>query len=415
MIKKIVILTTLVLACTVHGQEGGTSSPYSFYGIGLQQFRGTVENRAMGGLSLFSDSLHLNIVNPAQLGRLRFVNFTVGGNHNSSSFEEAGVESEATNTTVDYIALGFPISPKAAVSFGVVPWRTVGYDIDASENEIINRFTGSGGVNRAYLSGGYELSKGLYIGATSAYYFGNVRNEILRTQQDVELGTQESNRTDFFGFGFEIGAQYERKITKKLEFRSSIQYNVASELRGENERQVSSVVFNDLGMSTELDIREGVLEEAVFSLPSSVVIGLGIGEANKWFVGGEFTSSETSNFFNNTFRTQGAQFVDSFSYRAGGFYIPNYNSIRSYFERITFRGGLRYEELGLRLSQQDISEFGISFGVGLPTRRNISNLNITVEYGQRGTTEANLVQEDFFNFGLSLSLNDIWFLKRKFN
>ncbi len=145
------------------------------------------------------------------------------------------------------------------------------------------------------------------------------------------------------------------------------------------------------------------------------MLGLGIGMPNKCFFGGELESCETSNCFNNCFRTEGVDFVDSTAFRAGGLYIPNYSSVTSYFERVTYRAGFRYEELGLRISDQDINEFGISFGVGLPTKRNISNLNLTFEYGQRGTTDANLVQENFFNIGVSLSLNDVWFLKSKFN
>lgn len=415
MIKKIVFLTTLVLACTVYSQEGGTSSPYSFYGIGLQQFRGTVENKAMGGMSLYSDSLHLNIINPAQLGKLRFVNFTVGGNHNATTFKENNIESQATNTTFDYLALGFPISKRGAVSFGLMPWSTVGYDIDASDEVVVNRFSGTGGLNRVFLSAGYELSEGLYLGATAAYNFGNIQNTVLRTQQEVELGSREANRTDFSGLAWEFGAQYERKISDKLELRTSLQYTVASEIGANNSRTVSSVVFNNLGLTEDLDTRETTIQDTDFSLPSSVSVGLGIGESRKWFLGAEYKKSETSNFFNNSFRTDGVRFVDSATYTAGGFYIPNYNSVTSYFERVTYRAGFRYQELGLRIRNQDISEFGISFGVGLPARRNISNLNLTFEYGQRGTTEANLVQEEFFNIGISLSLNDIWFLKRKFN
>lgn len=415
MIKKIVFLTTLVLTCTVYSQEGGTSSPYSFYGIGLQQFRGTVENKAMGGMSLYSDSLHLNIINPAQLGKLRFVNFTVGGNHQATSFKETDLEGNATNTTFDYLALGFPISKKGAVSFGLMPWSTVGYDIDSSTDVVVNRFSGTGGLNRVFLSAGYEVSKGLYLGATAAYNFGNIQNTVLRTQENVELGSREANRTDFSGVAWEFGAQYETKVSEKLELRASVQYTVASEIAASNSRTVSSVIFSDLGLTEDFDTRETTIQDTDFSLPSSVSLGLGIGESKKWFLGAEYKVGETSNFFNNSFRTNGVRFLDSDTYTLGGFYIPNYNSVTSYFERVTYRAGFRYQELGLRISNQDISEFGISFGVGLPARRNISNLNLTFEYGQRGTTEANLVQEDFFNVGISLSLNDIWFLKRKFN
>ena len=60
----------------------------------------------------------------------------------------------------------------------------------------------------------------------------------------------------------------------------------------------------------------------------------------------------------------------------------------------------------------------MSFGVGLPVGTNrtpFSNANIGLEFGQRGTTNANLVKENFVSFQLSLSLNDRWFAKKKYN
>jgi len=49
--------------------------------------------------------------------------------------------------------------------------------------------------------------------------------------------------------------------------------------------------------------------------------------------------------------------------------------------------------------------------------RGFSNANLTFEYGQRGTTTAGLVKEDFFKVGLSLSLNPLrpWFVPNKYN
>lgn len=415
MIKKIVILIAFVFSCIVQAQQGGTSSPYSFFGIGLQQFKGTIENRAIGGLSLYSDSLHLNLTNPAQLGKLRFVNFTVGGNHAATTLKEVGNESNTTDTTFDYFALGFPVSKKGAVSFGLMPWSSVGYNINASSDQEVSEFTGAGGVNRVFLSSGYEVRKGLYMGVTAAYYFGNIQNEAILTREQVELSTQEVNRTDFSGLAWEFGAQYETVLSNKMELRSSLQYKTASTISAENTRAISSGIFDDFGGFIEADIVDSIIQDTDFSLPSSVTIGVGLGMPNKWFVGGEYENSKTSNFLNNSFRTEGVNFVDSNSFKIGGLYTPGYNSIASYLERITYRAGLRYEELGLRVSNQDINEFGISFGVGLPTKRDISNLNVTFEYGQRGTTEVNLVQENFFNIGISLSLNDVWFLKAKFN
>jgi hypothetical protein len=76
---------------------------------------------------------------------------------------------------------------------------------------------------------------------------------------------------------------------------------------------------------------------------------------------------------------------------------------------------MRFENTGLKINDESINEFGISFGVGLPVGKLFSNANLGFEYGKRGTTSQNLVQENFFNFQLSLSLNDRWFVKRKYN
>jgi len=64
MIKKLVLVFIAIIAIQSHAQEG-TSSPYSFYGIGSLKFKGTVENRSMGGLSIYADSVQVNLRNPA--------------------------------------------------------------------------------------------------------------------------------------------------------------------------------------------------------------------------------------------------------------------------------------------------------------------------------------------------------------
>ena len=82
---------------------------------------------------------------------------------------------------------------------------------------------------------------------------------------------------------------------------------------------------------------------------------------------------------------------------------------------MTYRAGLHFENTGLEINNETINEFGISFGLGLPVGNVFSNANIGFEIGKRGTTRANLVQENFMNLQLSLSLNDRWFQKRKYN
>ena len=58
MIKKILLSGFILLSLHSFAQEG-TASPYSYYGIGVVKFQGTVENKSMGGLGILPDSIHI--------------------------------------------------------------------------------------------------------------------------------------------------------------------------------------------------------------------------------------------------------------------------------------------------------------------------------------------------------------------
>ena len=51
--------------------QSNTSSPYSIGGLGELAFKGNAINRHMGGLDIYSDSLHANLNNPASFGDLK--------------------------------------------------------------------------------------------------------------------------------------------------------------------------------------------------------------------------------------------------------------------------------------------------------------------------------------------------------
>ena len=50
--------------------QAGTTSPYSYAGLGDVNFRGTHVNRFMGGLEIYNDSIHANLSNPSSYAKL---------------------------------------------------------------------------------------------------------------------------------------------------------------------------------------------------------------------------------------------------------------------------------------------------------------------------------------------------------
>ena len=107
--------------------------------------------------------------------------------------------------------------------------------------------------------------------------------------------------------------------------------------------------------------------------------------------------------------------TDRSIFSVGGEYIPEKFSIRSYTSRMAYRAGLRYEKTYLNIGNQQVNDFGISFGVGLPVYRSNSTVNVSAELGRRGSTSDNLVRENYIKLNLSVNLYDLWFVKRKFD
>ena len=150
-------------------------------------------------------------------------------------------------------------------------------------------------------------------------------------------------------------------------------------------------------------------------MPNQISVGAGIGKTRQWMIGTEFTWNQSSAMCNRYDNITVASFKNGYKYSLGGFWVPNYNAFSNYFQKITYRTGFRYENTGLVIQNQTISDYAFTAGFGLPLGGTFSNLNIGVEYGQKGTTKANLVRENYTNVVMSLSLNDKWFVKRKYD
>jgi hypothetical protein len=432
MIKKLVLVFIAIIAMQSYGQEG-TASPYSFYGIGSLKFKGTVENRSMGGLSIYTDSIHVNLRNPASYAgknldilnnESRPVKFTVGGTYNSTTLKSDTSKDNASSSTFDYLAMSIPMGD-FGFGFGIMPYTAVGYKLEAYNDDgetISNRFRGEGGLNKAFLGFGYQVTEGLSVGVDFQYNFGNTQNSIIEYVYDsegnpVQYQARENNRSDLSGLNINLGASYRTMLTEKLELISGITYTPESNLSSKNQRSFSTITTIASGSEFALNTIEsdlGDLTETELVLPSKLTFGVGIGQPRKWFVGVESEYLKTSDFTNALY-SNGATYEDQSAIKLGGFFIPKYNSFSSYLQRVVYRAGIHFENTGLNIENESINEFGMSFGLGLPVGSFFSNANLGVEVGKRGTTNSNLIQENFVNFQLSLSLNDRWFSKRKFD
>lgn len=413
MLKRLTIAIILLTIGNAMAQQG-TTSPYSFFGIGTLKFKGTVENRSMGGIGVFSDSIHLNIQNPAAVASLRLVNYSLAGSFKYETLATNDESQNASTTSLDYLAMGIPMG-KFGASFGLIPYTASGYKLQNETDTGVTQYEGFGGLNKAFFQLAYQVTPQLSIGVDANYNFGNIENRATNFQDGIQFGTREINRSTLLGFSYNLGALYRTKISETLNLTASATYTPETSFESENARLLATLVILPSGTEQPIDVRNIDLPNTDFTFPSQFTIGAGIGQSKKWFVGGEFTSQKTSNFTNSTFELENVVFDDASKFKIGGFYIPNYNGFGSYWKRVVYRAGFRFEETGINVNNEAINEFGMSFGVGLPVGRLFSNVNLGFEVGRRGTKNQGLVQETFFNTFISLSLNDRWFEKRYYD
>ncbi|MFC6859842.1 hypothetical protein [Zunongwangia atlantica] len=413
MIRRFIVIVALFSAFWAKAQEN-TSSPYSYYGVGITNFKGTVENRAMGGLSTFSDSIHMNLTNPAGFGKLARTTYTAAASVESTQQETSEASDRTSNVSLDYLGLGVPVG-RFGFGAGLIPYSSVGYRIIDVEEDGASRLQGRGGMNKVFLSAAYAISRDLSIGVNADYNFGNIQHRRTVLRDGIQYGTRDIDRSDISGFNFNFGLDYQTKLKNGLKLHASAVYTPEADITTESYRELSNVLFTANGEDV-YNVRNFDIESQDITLPSKTTFGLGLGRPNKWFVGAEYSAfgsiPEISVF---STPVNDAEYNDGSAYRLGGYIVPEYSSLTSYFKRVVYRFGGRFEETGLQLNGESIDEFGISFGFGLPIGGDFSNLNLGLEYGQRGTTSSGLIQENFFKLSIGLSLNDQWFVKRKFN
>ncbi|RDY59377.1 hypothetical protein [Flagellimonas nanhaiensis] len=421
MVKKFLIALFCVAAHGLFAQSG-TLSPYSFFGVGDLRNNGTVDNQMMGGISMYADSIHINLSNPAAYSKLKLTAYTAGISHSEFRLKDFTEEQNVSVTNLDYLAIGFPVAKNVGVGFGLMPYSSVGYNL-ANETTngdgatVTNVFNGDGGLNRVYLSLGFEPIQNLSFGATVSYNFGTLEYERLQSVEDVQFGTLDRRESRINGLDFNYAVNYNPTIKDKYTLYTSVLINTQANLVSENSERLGSfsLVTGDDIEVIDVDLDAVNLRNTELKIPTKTTLGLGFGENKKWFVGGEYSFQQFSDFKNDFLGLENVIYNDASTMAFGGYFIPDYQSLSSYFNRITYRAGLRYDVTGLEVNNKEINNFGITFGFGLPLGNSFSNLNLGFEVGRRGTTDANLIEESYFKFNVGLSLNDRWFVKRKIN
>jgi len=423
LIKNYSLILSFIISTSFVYSQTNTGSPYSLNELGEINFLGNVSSISMGGIDSAIDSIEFNINNPSSLAKLKTTNYLIGTFYKSTGISNSVSTDNINTANINYIAIGVP-TKRFGFGFGVLPYSSVGFNLQTTEdyntkNSINSRLFGAeGNINKAFVSIGVPLLKYFSLGATANYNFGKFNYEKFNLIENVNYGIFSISSSEISGFTYNFSSNL--SIPLKNDFSLNLMYSLYPEgdldsfnIESLYTSSTSSVSLESLGDFVDVDLNSRGLENTKLPVPKKSIYSLGLEKKNSWFIGLQYESKLSSNFKNDFLDTQNVSYRDANSFSIGGFIIPDSSSLISYWKRVKYRFGIKNEKKSIIVNNLPINQFSLNLGLGLPVA-GLSKANLGLEIGRIGNDD-NLIKENYFSLRLGLSLNDVWFIKRKFN
>ncbi|HOE38087.1 MAG: hypothetical protein QM212_09445 [Bacteroidota bacterium] len=423
--KRIILILALTISSIICLAQGRVGSPYTRYGLGDVNQNSLIRNNAMGRTSYtLPYNNGINFINPAlvsQIDTMTFIfDFGFNGGIRTYKTETQGSMSNY-DFQISHLIFGFPITKWWKSCVGFMPYSNVAYSIvdrDSSLNVAKDYiYSGNGGLNQVAWSNGFTPFKNFSIGINAFYYFGKIyhSNSIdFDDKTGAFLNVIEQNTVRINDFSFDLGMNYNINLNPENKLSISGVYAYNSQLNAVR----NTMVFNTLSHSSAITdtIFQSINEKGKISLAQKIGVGIGYNHDDKLYVGVDYTIQDWSKakYFELSDQLSNSTFIS-----VGTEYTPAGRSklYYKYWQGVSYRAGFYSNQnfINLNNSETKISDFGISFGLGLPTKRSKTSYNLSLQIGQRGSAKNNFITENYFIIGLSLNLADMWFIKSKFD
>jgi hypothetical protein len=388
-----------------------SSSPYSVYGLGslYESDFGSIPSIGSSGIALPSTSF-INNKNPASLayiGKNSFF-FDIGMKGILTSYENGTSNEKRNNFQFSHIAIGFPINSKSGVSASLKPYSSATYLISNYEIPISNSSesyyldaASYGGINSFDLSYGYKIQKKITLGLTTSFYFGNINDNKDFT---IANSITNINKKSFYnGIRFTLGNQIKIDST----FNIGLTLKTPTKLTASKTQSVTTV------NQTETQYIETAVDSDVTDYYLPLEFGVGFSKAFKKNI--SLTFDYEKSLWNGTNQTNiYGEFKNQDKFALGLSYFKKEHSIQ-FSDRIHYFSGINYDTGFLSINNKNVNNLTFSVGVGIPVDYTKSLLNITYSYGQKGSVGNDLIKENYHKIGINLSLEAIWFVKRKYD
>lgn len=427
------IVFTFVVSAAVNAQsvdsQANSGTVYSKLGVGYPTDFGSSAAEGMGltGVS-FVEPFVAGLANPAQWGHTVYGLATGGvGLQNFNATDNQGT---STNTllSANYFQAQFPLlRNKLGVSAAVAPYSRSSFSFVETDTKIINtgasvdtlnyqgNNNGNGGVNMIEMGLGWRINSNISIGYAASLMFASLDNEFSTAFDNPEFATVNFTRqTSGIGFGNRIGALFNFSDVLRGNDQISLGVSLALPvtLDAEKTERTNKQISNR--RSTTIVIKQGAgLGKGEISLPSTLIGGITYHPSRIFAISTEGIYQGWSQYSSDFNSGEAQRLTDRYKVGMGLRYFPYITGSNKFLSKFKYRLGASYDTGHIKVKGLRIETVMFSFGLGILSPNSNSSIDLSVQYGIRGTKNQNLVQEDIWGIQLSVNLAELMFFRPK--
>lgn len=414
------------MAATVNGAwaQGGTNSPYSQFGIGALSDQSQSMSRGMNGVGYgLRQGNNVNTLNPASYSGVDSLTmlFDMGVSGQFTHYEEGKLKRNASLASFEYVVGSFRAWKNVGVSFGLLPYSSVGYEYatssrDQNLGQLTESFTGSGGLHEVFLGFGWRLMKPLSIGVNAGYLWGSIDRSVLPDADATANSLRKNYSTSVSNYKLDVGAQWVQPIGRFDRLTLGAVVGLGHNLK--NDAEMTIVSTNQLSNSSDTTALK--LTDA-FELPMSFGVGAAYQHAGKLTLAADFTLDKWGDvkfptFTGNEYKLQSGLLKDRMKINVGLDWLPNPSQMGGRFlEHVHYRLGAGYATPYYYINgKEGPKELSVSAGFGIPIvnmHNNRSVLNISGQWIRSSATD--FLTENYFRINIGVTFNERWFMKWK--
>ncbi len=373
----------------------------------------------------------LNPASYAVIDSLTFI-FDVGMGMQYGHFKQGGSTANARNTNLEYVNAGLHLARKLGMSFGFVPYSTIGYNFN-TETRVGSNYTssqtittkttyyGNGGLHEMYIGLGWSPFARLSVGVNAGYIWGDYNHSLAQTfyegsSPNTSYSTQNSEWTSYVHtYKLDIGVQYPIRLASQdwltLGATFSLGHGIGSE--------VEMIRYTSLG-----DTIKSTKKDA-FDIPYTLSAGVAWQHQSRITLAADYTfekwdgcripvSKTTQDNTDIEIRTD--QYLNRHKVNVGAEYARDPMS-RRYPPRIKYCAGASLATPYTKVNGANgPMEYSVTAGLALPLSNSGKSVaNVSLQWLKRAPSDSSMITENYFMIHMGVTFSERWFMKWKFN